>query len=55
MLRQRITPEALIGTLAYASGLIQKNEAISARELASVFSWEKLKGDAIYLDSEKLR
>ena len=55
VLRQRIAPEALIGTLAYASGLIQKNEAISARELASVFSWEKLKGDAIYLDSEKLR
>ena len=55
VLRQRITPEALIGTLAYASGLTQKNEAISARELASVFSWEKLKGDAIYLDSEKLR
>ena len=55
VLRQRIAPEALIGTLAYASGLIQKNEAISARELASVFSWEKLKGDAIYLDSENLR
>ena len=55
MLRQRITPEALIGTLAYASGLIERNEAISARELASIFSWEKLKGDAIYLDSENLR
>ena len=55
VLRQRITPEALIGTLAFASGLIEKNEAISARELASLFTWEKLKGDAIYLDSEKLR
>ena len=55
VLRQRITPEALIGTLAYASGLIEKNEAISARELAGLFSWEKLKGDAIYLDSENLR
>ena len=55
VLRQRITPEALIGTLAYASGLTEKNEAISARELASIFSWEKLKGDAIYLDSEKLK
>ena len=55
VLRQRVTPEALIGTLAYASGLIEKNEAISARELATLFSWEKLKGDAIYLDSEKLR
>ena len=55
VLRQRITPEALIGTLAYASGLIPKNEAISARELASVFSWDKLHGDVIYLDADKLR
>ena len=55
VLRQRITPEALIGTLAYASGLIPKNDAISARELADIFTWEKLKGDAIYLDSEKLK
>ena len=55
VLRQRVTPEALIGTLAYASGLTERNEAISARELASVFTWEKLRGDAIYLDSEKLR
>ena len=55
VLRQRVTPETLIGTLAYASGLTQKNEPISARELAALFSWEQLKGDAIYLDSEKLR
>ena len=55
VLRQRVTPEALIGTLAFASGLTEKNEAISARELASIFRWEKLKGNAIYLDSEKLR
>ena len=55
VLRQRITPETLIGTLAFASGLIEKKEPISARELASVFSWEKLKGDAIYLDSDNLR
>ena len=55
VLRQRVTPEALIGTLAYAAGLTERNEAISARELASVFSWEKLRGDAIYLDSEKLK
>ena len=55
VLRQRITPETLIGTLAFASGLIEKKEPISARELASIFSWEKLKGDAIYLDSDNLR
>ena len=54
VLRQRITPEALIGTLAYAAGLTDRNEAISARELATLFSWEKLKGDAIYLDSANL-
>ena len=55
VLRQRVTPEALIGTLAFASGLMERNEAISARELSSVFSWDKLHGEAIYLDSEKLR
>ena len=55
VLRQRVTPEALIGTLAYASGLIGRNEAISARELATLFTWDKLKGDAIYLDSDKLK
>ena len=55
ILRQRITPEALIGTLAFASGLIPENAPISARELASVFSWDKLKGDAIYLDADKLK
>ncbi len=46
-LRQRLTPEQLIGTLAYCGGLIDREEAISARELATQFSWEKLKGDAI--------
>ena len=54
-LRKRVTPEQLIGTLAYASGLIQRKEAISARELAAEFNWEKLKGDSIYLDGESLR
>ena len=53
-LRKRITPEALIGTLAYASGLIDRNCPISARELAGEFTWEKLKGDSIYLDAEQL-
>ena len=53
ILRQTITPEALIGTLAYASGLIDQNVAISAKELAQTFSWEKLKGDSICLRPEK--
>ena len=50
-LRKHVTPETLIGTLAYSAGLIEKNEALSAGELAQVFSWEKLKGDSIYLDA----
>ena len=54
-LRKRVTPEQLIGTLAFAAGLIDKKEAVSARELAGEFSWEKLKGDSIYLDGESLR
>ena len=53
-LRRRITPEALIGTLAFASGLIDRNCPISARELAGEFSWDKLKGDSIYLNAEQL-
>ena len=53
-LRKRITPEQLIGTLAFAAGLIDQKCPISARELASEFSWEKLKGDAIYLDGNDL-
>ncbi len=54
VLRQRITPEALLGTLACSAGLIDCKEALSARELAAEFSWEKLRGDAIYLDSSSL-
>ncbi len=49
-LRDRIRPETLIGALAFASGLIDRETAISARELAAEFSWEKLKKDSICLD-----
>ena len=53
-LRKHMAPEALIGNLAYAAGLIETYESISARELAVEFSWEKLNGDSIYLDAEHL-
>ena len=53
-LRQRLTPEALIGNLAFAAGLIDRCEALSAAELAGHFRWEKLKGEAIYLNAEDL-
>ncbi len=53
-LRKRLTPEQLIGNLAFAAGLIGENVPISAGELAGEFSWEKIRGQAIYLDAEKL-
>ena len=48
-LRKRMTAAELIGHLAFAAGLIGKDHPISAAELAGEFSWDKLKGDAIYL------
>ena len=53
-LRKRVTPEQLIGTLAFAAGLIDTNTPISARELAAEFSWERLSGENIYLDASRL-
>ena len=55
VLRQRMTPEDLIGNLAFAAGLTDRFTPISAQELASLFSWDKLRGDAIYLDAENLK
>ena len=54
VLRQHISPETLIGTLAYSAGLIPKNEPISAKELAAVFDWKNLQKEAIYLDGARL-
>ncbi len=54
VLRERMRPEALIGNLAFAAGLTDRFEPISAAELAATFRWEKLKGDAIFLDASKL-
>ena len=48
-LRQRMTPQQLIGTLAYAAGLTDRNTPVSAAELAKEFSWEKLRREDIYL------
>ena len=53
-LRRHVSPERLIGMLAFAGGLIDREEAISARELAKEFRWDKLKGDSIFLDAAAL-
>ena len=53
-LRLRCTPEKLLGVLAHAARLTDTAQPISARELASVFSWEKLRKESIYLDTSAL-
>ena len=50
-LQKWVSPEAVIGTLAFSAGLIDRREPISAKELAKEFRWSKLTGDAIYLDA----
>ena len=48
-LQKRMTPEQLIGSLAFAAGLIDQNQSISAKELAAEFSWDNLRKEDIYL------
>ncbi len=50
-LQKRFSPEAVIGLLAHAAGLIDRNTPISARELAGEFRWDKIRGDSICLDA----
>ena len=53
-LRENTSAEKLIGVLACSAGLLDKPDPISAKELASTFSFEKIRGDAIYLDGKTL-
>ncbi len=53
-LRKHISPEALLGTLAFSAGIIDCKEPVSAAELAREFSWDKLSGDSIFLDASQL-
>ena len=49
-LQDRVTAAALLGLLAYSANLIDTLTPISAQELASEFSWQKLRKEDIYLD-----
>ncbi len=49
-LRKYFAPEQVLGTLAFSAGLIPENCPISAEELISQFSWEKLGKENICLD-----
>ena len=54
ILRQRLTAETLLGILAHAAGLLEKSEAISAKELAAVFSWDKVGRQSVCLEGADL-
>lgn len=54
VLRTRLSAPQLLGQLAGASGLLERPQPISARELAAEFSWEKLKREDIVLDAARL-
>ena len=51
-LQKRFSPEAVIGLLAHAAGLIDQNTPTSAKELAGEFRWDKIRGDSIYLSPD---
>ena len=53
-LQKYTTAENVLGILAHAAGIIDRREAVSAAELAKEFSWEKIKGEAIYLQSTQI-
>ena len=53
-LQKRFSPEAIIGLLAHAAGLIDRPAPISAAELAKEFQWSNLRGDSIYLNIPNL-
>ena len=53
-LQNHTTPEALLGLLGCACGILDRQTPISAQELATEFTWSKLKPQDIYLDISAL-
>jgi len=53
-LRKHITAPHLLGKLAFSAGLLDRQEDLSARELASVFDWNRLSGENIFLNLDDL-
>ena len=51
VLKNRLSAEKLLGILAASAGILEKAQAISAKELAAEFTWEKLRREDICLDS----
>ena len=50
VLRGRMEPWELVGRLAHLAGLLERPEAISPRELQTVFSWDRIHSHSIIID-----
>ena len=49
-LRKTMSAEDLLGRLAYLAGILEQEESISAAELATVFTWDNVKKEAIVIE-----
>lgn len=47
-------PEHILGFLAYSAGLLEENRTATLDELVSLFCWDRVKRDTIYLDKDLL-
>ena len=54
-LQKVYSPQQVLGQLAFSAGLLDRPEAVSARELATIFSWEKVKKEDICLTADILQ
>lgn len=53
-IRKHLSPQQLLGILAYSAGLLETAEAVSLEELKTLFSWEKVQRDSVFLSPEGL-
>ena len=54
-LQKFYSPQQVLGQLAVSAGLLDRPEAVSAQELATVFSWDKVKKEDICLSADMLQ
>ena len=50
-LQKRMSAQQLLVQLDFAAGLLERYEPVSAKELATVFSWDRLQQEAITIDT----
>ena len=49
LLRTKMPPERLVGALAFAAGLIDRDESVAAKDLISGFRWDKVPQTDLFL------